>query len=598
VAGTRLYVGGDFTLLGDVSRNRIATASTANATVDAWNPSAGDIVYALAEQGGEIFIGGSFVSVGGKTRRNLAALEVYSGRATAWNPGVNGEVRAIELSGINIYIGGNFSVAGGRYRNNLALLDKDTGVAAAWNPDADGPVYCISPSGNNVTVLLAGAFNQMGGLERHGLAEVDVNGLTTYWDPALDTGAEVRDILLAESVLYVGGVFTSTDASNGAVLVSDIAALNRTSGGLLEWRPVVDGAVNTLLLSADQSRLYIGGEFTVVDSVSRLHIAALDPQASIDGSYVLAWVADTGSFSDTVLALAMSQDRTTLYAGGEFSLLAGVSRDRLAAIRVGDAAVIDDGSWTVGADNTISGLLFSDEVLFVAGSFNFMGQQLRPGLAALSALSAEANPPQTQASLAGGNYNKETLVPVELLCDDGLGSGCATTYYAINNGPWLLYSSPLQLKENADLRFFSVDYAGNYEDITVNNEHYVLEIVAPETTISPATSVYQSERLTVSMTCSDDVSGCAATYYTLDNSTPTLSSQRYTGPFVIHGNVVVKYFSVDQVGNQEVIRRASYVSAFGGGGVWDVVLLTLILVNIVRAFGVNSLCFDWSCRHV
>jgi hypothetical protein len=136
------------------------------------------------------------------------------------------------------------------------------------------------------------------------------------------------------------------------------------------------------------------------------------------------------------------------------------------------------------------------------------------------------------------------------------------------------------LKEDADLRYFSVDHVGNVEDLTVNHEIYVLEITAPQTVISPTNRVYESEKLTVSLSCTDDFSGCDATYYTLDNSTPTVSSRRYTGPFSIRGTAVIKYFSVDQAGNHEVVRRASFVSTFGGAGAWDVWMLLLVLLLI------------------
>jgi len=580
----RLYVGGDFTLLGDISRNRAAAVKITDGSLESWNPSAGGPVYSLAVQGSDVFVAGGFASMGGTTRHNLAAMDLVTGQASDWNPGVDGEVRTLLLSGTNIYVGGSFTVAGGKTRNNLALLDKATGVAGAWNPDADGPVLRIRPSGNNFTVLVAGSFNQINSIERHGVAEITTdNGVPESWDPALDSGAEVRDLYLSGSVLYIGGDFTLTDTGM-TIVASDLAALNRSSGAALGWRPFVDGAVNTLLLSADAARLYIGGEFTTVDSSSRRHLAALDPQAIDSGTYVQSWQADTGSVSDTIRSLVLSRDRTTVYIGGDFTQIGGVSRDRLAAARVVDAGII--GSWTVAADAPVDTLLVSDDVLFTGGMYSEINQSPRPDLAALDALPVETDPPSTQASLAGGSYNNQSIAPVELSCDDGQGSGCAATYYAMNGGPWQLYTSPLILKQDTQLQFFSIDNVGNSEDLTVNQEDYILEITAPITTILPQTGVYETETLTLTLSCTDDSSGCAATYYTLDNSTPTPSSTLYTGPFRIHGAVVVKFFSVDQVGNEEKVRRASYVSSYGGSGVWDVhLLLPLLLILFWRRRG-------------
>jgi hypothetical protein len=456
------------------------------------------------------------------------------------------------------------------------LIDKDSGVAAGWNPDVDGPVYCILPSGDNYSVFVAGAFASVGAVQRHGVAEINVYaGIATTWISPLDAGAVVRDALLSGTRLYLGGVFSITDGVT--VLASNLVALNR-SGGVTDWLPVIDAGVNTLLLSADQARLYIGGEFSEIDSASRQYLAALDPQAAVAGEYVQDWFADA---DDVVMALALSRDRTTLFAGGGFKRIAGVDRDRLVALRVADASVIDDGSWTVAANDSVNELLFSDDVLFVSGAFSTVNQQVRPALAALNALPVEMARPQTQASLIGGHYNSQELRPVELLCDDGQGSGCAVTYYSIDDGPWLLYGSPLIFTKDTDLRFFSIDHVGNSEDITINHEVYVLDVTAPKTTISPATRAYDTETLTLSLSCSDDISGCAGTYYTLDNTNPTASSRLYVGPFTIRGNVVVKYFSLDQVGNHEVFRRTSFVSSFGGGGVADKVLLLLVVSGLL-----------------
>jgi peptidoglycan/xylan/chitin deacetylase (PgdA/CDA1 family) len=83
---------------------------------------------------------------------------------------------------------------------------------------------------------------------------------------------------------------------------------------------------------------------------------------------------------------------------------------------------------------------------------------------------------------------------------------------------------------------------------------------APTTQISCnsatcSTSWYRTTvQVTLTATPGPDGSPVAATYYTTDGSTPTTSSQLYTGPFQVAATSTVKFFSVDQAGHAESVK--------------------------------------------
>ena len=56
------YIGGDFTTVGGLARNRLAHI-TAAGTVDAWNPNADNSVWALAVSGSTVYVGGNFTTL-------------------------------------------------------------------------------------------------------------------------------------------------------------------------------------------------------------------------------------------------------------------------------------------------------------------------------------------------------------------------------------------------------------------------------------------------------------------------------------------------------------------------------------------------------
>ncbi|MBN8232621.1 chitobiase/beta-hexosaminidase C-terminal domain-containing protein [Corallococcus macrosporus] len=169
----------------------------------------------------------------------------------------------------------------------------------------------------------------------------------------------------------------------------------------------------------------------------------------------------------------------------------------------------------------------------------------------------DTTPPSVQATPRGGTFKAD--VSVTLSCEDGTGSGCDATRYTLDgtvptqDSP--RYTAPLQLSANATLKFFSVDKAGNVG--AVQAEVYAFDAIAPATSASPKGGTYGSPQ-TVTLACAD-ARDCAGTYYTLDGTTPTRTSPRYSVPVSLSANATLKFFSVDTVGNEEPVRSESYV---------------------------------------
>ena len=86
-------------------------------------------------------------------------------------------------------------------------------------------------------------------------------------------------------------------------------------------------------------------------------------------------------------------------------------------------------------------------------------------------------PPTTTPSVPGGSY--QSIQTVELACDDGTGSGCKKTYYTKDGSEPTtassLYSFAISISSTTNLKYFSVDNAGNSEmpkteNYKINNE--------------------------------------------------------------------------------------------------------------------------------
>lgn len=155
VVGENLYVGGDFTTAGGVTVNGIARWDGSN-----WHALGAGFDYAVstilpAEQG--LYVGGSFTRV----RDGIAANRVARWNGSAWSalgagvgePGVFGSsyADALAVLGNDLYVGGSFSRAG----------DKGAANIARWNTTAPpaGPVilnFANGKPGSFFTVSLNG----------------------------------------------------------------------------------------------------------------------------------------------------------------------------------------------------------------------------------------------------------------------------------------------------------------------------------------------------------------------------------------------------------------------------------------------------------
>ena len=81
----------------------------------------------------------------------------------------------------------------------------------------------------------------------------------------------------------------------------------------------------------------------------------------------------------------------------------------------------------------------------------------------------------------------------------------------------------------------------------------------PSTRVTPQGGTFK-DHVSVTLLCEDGTgSGCDATYYTTDGSTPTASSPRYLAAVALTQNTTVKFFSADKAGNAEAVQSQAFV---------------------------------------
>jgi len=356
------YIGGNFTEVGGLARNRIARINADN-SVHAWDPNAGNNVYAMALEGSNLYIGGQFTTVGGQTRNRLAAIDTLTGTVTAWNPNASSTVNCITILDTAAYVGGYFSTINGQNRSRIAAIDLTTGTPTAWDPDIDGIVNAIAISGNYVYV--GGDFSFVDTTFITDLAAVDLNtAALTLWDP--NPGGEVRALLVSGNNVYAAGDFTSMNFQPR----NRLAAIHRTSGMITSWDPDVNSSIYSLAISG--STIYAGGIFNTVGGQARRRIAAIDTTTG----NVTPWSPHT---DDLVFSVAASNAK--IFAGGRFTSAGGEARNNIAAIDTLTGAVT---SWDPDiTGGLVEALDMSGSTIYAGGNFTQIGGQARRYLGAI-----------------------------------------------------------------------------------------------------------------------------------------------------------------------------------------------------------------------
>ena len=199
-----------------------------------------------------------------------------------------------------------------------------------------------------------------------------------------DDCPRVWAIAVGNGRVYLGGDFTEAVSPDGLTRVPRnwLVALNAATGELdTGFLPAPDGPVRSLALSADGTRLFVGGIFGTIGGAARRNLAALDPGT---GAAIPGWRADA---SAAVWALAVGNGR--LYAGGNFSSISdgsgSHSHTRIAALDAGSGAV-DDGFNASASDFVQSVVLSPDNSrLYVGGLFTALNGQGRQSVGAIDA---------------------------------------------------------------------------------------------------------------------------------------------------------------------------------------------------------------------
>ncbi len=219
-------------------------------------------------------------------------------------------------------------------------------------------------------------------------ANAATNTLSATASPMWQTNGAIWAMEVVGHTLYVGGSFTSIRPPNSALGHNEIARLNiaafdTITGQPTNFAPEIPSAdvrpnrpaVYRIKKSSDNTRIYVAGDFTTVNNVRRVRVAAFETATgALDPNFVPT--APTGP------VYGLTVDLTGVYLGGAFTRIGSVSSPHLAKLSTTGQYI----PWAT-ADQNVYALDRVDSRVIVGGTFDYVDNLPRRALASVDAIS-------------------------------------------------------------------------------------------------------------------------------------------------------------------------------------------------------------------
>ena len=324
VASDSVVAGGEFTQMGVVANSasglvRYSSAAALEAAPTGAFRQAASVRAAVAAPGGGWYIGGSFTTINGVERNRIARITATGAVDPGFDPGpgFDASVDRLARQGGGVLAAGTFSHYAGEAVNQVVRLRPDGTLDSefAFDIRVTGRVYDLSVQGDG-RILVGGSLSTYYGGTRNSVARVGSDGAL---DESFDLGPQPGGTVLTVAPLdsgevVVGGSFTLL----GGVSRARAALLAGTGavGGFNDGTGF-DASVQAAAVRPDGS-FVLGGGFGSWATTARGRLAGFSASGTLDTAFNVGAGAAGG---DVFGLLALADGR--VLASGTFSTLEG-----------------------------------------------------------------------------------------------------------------------------------------------------------------------------------------------------------------------------------------------------------------------------------
>jgi uncharacterized delta-60 repeat protein len=383
----KILVAGNFTAFNGIIRYGIARLDANGALDNSFSPFF-DVAQSISglriQPDGKIITHGNFTLL--TARQGIVRLNTDGTSDTAFNVGVGTGPTGVTFGDIlpngKVAVSGNFSNYNGVQRQGIALLNTDGTLDNSFSPRFGiyGTIYDLTKQSDG-KIIIGGDFDRISSAVRKNIARLNADG-TVDTNFNVGTGAEngvVNSVFVENnSKILIGGNFS---IYNGTTRQS-IARLNPegsldTSFNANVTTTVVSPTIKEAIVLTN-GKVLIGGDFRFVDGLVRDGFAQLNSDGSVDSAF-LAGVQGGRIFS------ILSEPDGKITIGGSFGIYAGVARSSIARVNA-DGTL--DTSFNPGSGTSSSAINSmvrqSDGKIVIGGEFFTYNGTARMGIARIN----------------------------------------------------------------------------------------------------------------------------------------------------------------------------------------------------------------------
>ncbi|QIG38801.1 PKD domain-containing protein [Microbacterium sp. 4R-513] len=307
--GTRLYIVGDFTLVNNQTRNRVAAFDLPSGTLAAFNPNSNGATLGIDATNSTVYITGTFGRMSNVDRFGAAAV-TRDGALLPWAPvleGRQGRVVVVSPDGSKVVLGGNFQTLNGSSNPGygLAMVDATSGALLPFSTNnvvrdagTDASILSLKSDGDDIygTGYVFGNGGNLEGSFRASWTTGDLIWVNDCHGDQYDVQPSGDAVYTAGHAHYCGSLVDGFPQSDPWTFYRGIATSKTAAritpyglnngyydfGGnpapkLLHWYPTfnaanVSGASQgpwTVNASANGDYVVYGGEFTRVNNAGQ-----------------------------------------------------------------------------------------------------------------------------------------------------------------------------------------------------------------------------------------------------------------------------------------------------------------------------------------